>query len=164
MTGLASERRVLRAVLLAVAVAATAAPAAAAPRLKIETATIRATLGGQSQSGAFVEIANAGSTPDRLVGARCACAAEVELHDMTHEGGVMRMREVAGFDVPARSALVLKPGGPHMMLKGLTAPLADGATVRIVLRFARSGERAANFKVATDPSRAFAGGDHGHAH
>lgn len=154
--------------LIAAAVFALAAPAVAAPRLKFETPVVRATLGGQSQSGAFVTIVNSGATADRLVGARCVCAAEVELHDMTHENGIMRMREVAGFDVPARGSLVLRPGGRHLMLKGLGAPLADGARVRVMLRFARSGEKALDFTVATDPSRAFerrdSGDDHGHAH
>jgi copper(I)-binding protein len=153
-----------RSLLIAAVLTVFAAPAGAAPRLKIESPVVRATLGGQTQSGGFVTIVNSGSTADRLVGARCACAAEVEIHDMTHEGGIMRMREVAGFDVPARGRLELKPGGRHLMLKGLHAPLADGATIRVVLRFARSGERVVDFKVATNPSRAFAGDAHGHGH
>ncbi|MBV6633972.1 MAG: copper chaperone PCu(A)C [Alphaproteobacteria bacterium] len=88
---------------------------------------------------AYLEITNEGEA-DRLVAATSPRAKKVELH--THEltAGVMRMREVAGgIELPAGETVTLKPGGLHIMLLGLTAPLVEGETFPMTLTFEQAG-------------------------
>ena len=46
-----------------------------------------------------------------MVGAASPVAERVELHVHAHEAGVMKMKQVSGFDIPADGKFVLKPGG-----------------------------------------------------
>jgi copper(I)-binding protein len=81
-------------------------------------------------------IANDGAVAVRLVGGECAAAERVEVHAMSMEGGVMRMRPVAGgLEIPAGGAVELKPAGMHLMLIGLRRPLATGESVGLTLIF-----------------------------
>lgn len=90
--------------------------------------------------GAFMTISNNTNQPDRLVSAHCPNATIVELHETINMDGVMSMRpQPEGFEIPARSTVELKPGGKHVMLIGLTAPLKAGETVEITLNFERAG-------------------------
>jgi copper(I)-binding protein len=100
----------------------------------------RATPPGAEVAAGYVEIRNSGKEADRLVAAWSPAAARVELHVMSRDGGVMKMREAAGFQMPARKPLSLKPGGPHLMLVGLKQPLLKGQHIPITLRFERAGE------------------------
>ena len=58
-----------------------------------------------------------------------------EVHEMKMEGDVMKMRAITGLDLPAGQAVELKPGGYHVMLMDLKAPLAKGSTVPVTLTF-----------------------------
>ncbi|MGR3491943.1 MAG: copper chaperone PCu(A)C [Shimia sp.] len=92
--------------------------------------------GGDRTGAAFMMIENTGDTDDRVISARSEAAARVELH--THiedEGGVMRMREVEEFALPAGGMAMLERGGDHVMLMGLVEPLEQGAEVEITLVF-----------------------------
>lgn len=60
---------------------------------------------------------------------------------MTMGGGVMKMRQVDGIDVPAGQMVTLKPGGYHIMLTGLTQPLKEGQTFPLTLTFAKAGSQ-----------------------
>jgi len=94
-------------------------------------------------SAVFVEIGG-GAEADTLVGARFDGASRVELHE-TYDAdeGLRGMREVeGGIPVPAGEGASLRPGGYHVMLIGLTQPLAAGDTLDVMLDFARAGERA----------------------
>ena len=59
----------------------------------------------------------------------------------------MRMREVKGYDIPAKGSFELKPGGSHLMLVDLKRPLKEGDKVPVVLRFEKSGEVKVDFEV-----------------
>lgn len=130
--------------------------AAAAPALTLSGAEVRASLGDNPNTGGYLTVTNASDSADRLVAAACACADRVELHTMSTEGGVMRMSQVDGFDVPADGVLTLAPGGNHLMFLGLREPLTAGEQVNVTLTFERSGEVEADFAVVTTP-----GGGHG---
>jgi len=56
-----------------------------------------------------------------------------ELHTHLHEGGVMKMRPVASIDVKAKGEALLQPGGLHVMLIDLKAPMKEGDIVPITL-------------------------------
>jgi copper(I)-binding protein len=80
---------------------------------------------------------------------------------MSMDGGVMRMRELKqGIVVPAQGHLRLAPGGLHLMLVGLKAPLEQGGKVPLTLRFAQAGEVQVTAKVAPAGSAAAGGDDH----
>ena len=100
----------------------------------------RATPSGAEVAAGYVEIRNTGKEADRLVAAWSPAAARVELHVMSRDGGVMKMREAPGFAMPPRKSFSLKPGGQHLMLIGLKQQLLKGQHIPIMLRFERAGE------------------------
>ena len=107
--------------------------------LRIVHPYARATPPGADVGGAFVTIDNKGSAADRLLGASSPVASRVELHTMAMDNGVMRMHEVPAIDLPPGGEVQLKPGGLHMMLVGLKAPLAAGSSVPLRLTFEHAG-------------------------
>lgn len=116
--------------------------------LSISRPWTRQTAPGQSVGGGFMTIANDGKTADRLIGATSPAARTVEIHSMTMDGGIMRMRPVSGgLPIPAGGSLPLKPGGFHIMLIGLKAPLALGKTVPLTLRFQKAGTVIVQLKI-----------------
>lgn len=92
---------------------------------------VRGTVAQQKATGAFMQLTSAQG--GRLVSASSPAAGVVEIHEMAMEGSVMRMRAVAGLDLPAGKPVELKPGGYHVMLMDLKAPLQDGETVPLTL-------------------------------
>ncbi|MBR0645526.1 copper chaperone PCu(A)C [Plastoroseomonas hellenica] len=120
-----------------------ALPAAAQDRragdLVIERPWSRAA-GANATGGGFLTIRNTGAAPDRLLSASSPIARRVELHTMSMDGGVMRMRPVETIPVPAGGTVQLAPGGLHIMMIGLTQPLVQGGRAPLTLRFERGGE------------------------
>jgi copper(I)-binding protein len=113
------------------------APATAKPAVKaavqVEGAWARATVPGQKGTGAFMSLTAAQAT--RLVGVASPVAGVAELHEMKMVGDVMKMSAIAGLDLPAGQAVLLKPGSYHLMLMDLKRPLAKESTVPVTLRF-----------------------------
>ncbi|MFN3376999.1 MAG: copper chaperone PCu(A)C [Burkholderiaceae bacterium] len=151
---------------LSVAIAQTAAPAAA-PVAQVEGAWVRATVQGQKGTGAFMKI----TAPQgaQLVGAQSPVAGVTEVHEMKMEGGVMKMRAIPMLELPAGKPVELKPGGYHVMLLDLKAPLAKDSTVPLTLRLrdAKGAESTLALQVpvlTAAPGGAAAGHGHGHGH
>ena len=90
----------------------------------------------------IVSLKNGGAQPDKLVKASTPAAERTEIHSMSVDnGGVMRMRQVDGIDLPPGSTVTMKPGdGYHFMLIGVKQPLKDGDTFPMTLEFARAGK------------------------
>ncbi len=107
--------------------------------VQIENAYTRATVPGQMAAGGFMKIENKGAA-DQLISASSPVAGEVQLHEMSMEGNVMKMRQVKDIAVPAGGAVELKPGGLHLMFMNIKAPLTAGQTVPVKLKFAKAGE------------------------
>ena len=99
----------------------------------------RATAAGQTTGGGFLKLTNAG-TDDALLAASSPVATRVELHSMRMNGDVMQMRQVDAIALPAGKTVELKPGGWHLMLVGLKAPLKAGDKFPLTLKFERAGE------------------------
>lgn len=149
-------RRSLALSLAALAIACAPAAAGSATRgdLTLSDPQVRASLGVNPNTAGYLTIENRGPA-DELLGASCACAARVELHLMSHTGGVMRMDKVASLIVPAGGRLELRPNGSaHLMLIGTKAPLKAGTEVRMTLRFRRAGTVTTNFHVTATPGAA----------
>ena len=136
-----TTKRTLELLLFAIAACALApAAAGAAEALHIVDAWARATPPGTTTGAAYCKIVT-GADADRMTGARSAAARAVEVHTTTTaENGVVEMRAVAELAVSAGGAVELAPGGTHLMLVGLTAPLAAGATIELTLVFEKAGE------------------------
>ena len=115
--------------------------AATNSHLSLSSVQLRATAPGMSNSAAYVQITNQGSTPDRLITAKIEIAKRVEIHSIEMDNGVMRMRPVVGgLPIPAGETVKLAPGGLHIMLMGLTDHLAVGSQHEIVFTFEIGGE------------------------
>jgi copper(I)-binding protein len=115
---------------------------AAAPawgQVSIENAWARATPPGAKIAAGYLTIRNAGGA-DRLVSASSPAAEKVETHVSLKDGDVSRMRPVKGYDVPAKGKLELIPGGMHLMLVNVRAPLKEGDKLPLVLKFEKAGE------------------------
>jgi copper(I)-binding protein len=128
--------------------------------LVIDHPWTRPTVAGQSVGGGYLGIHNRGSAADRLLGGTSSAAAKVEVHEMRMEGDVMRMREVGGLALPAGGRVKLEPGGLHLMLVGLKAPLKVGDKVPLTLRFEKAGQIEVMLHVEHSPTAAPA--DHKH--
>ena len=89
-------------------------------------------------SAAYLVLTNPTDRADALVAVETAVADTAEIHSVTLDDGVMRMRPVDSVPVPAGGEAVLEQGGYHVMLIGLAGPLAEGDTVDLRLRL-RSG-------------------------
>ncbi|SMO34093.1 copper chaperone PCu(A)C [Paracoccus laeviglucosivorans] len=101
----------------------------------------RATPPGARIAGGFMVLKNDGDTDDRLVSATSPIAGSVEIHEMTMQGDVMKMRQLPdGVPLRAGQTVELKPGGYHLMLMDLTQPLAQGETVPLTLVFEQAGQ------------------------
>lgn len=130
----------LLAAALVVAVAGTAvAKDYAKGDMTVQDPWARATVGAGA-GAAFLSLKNSGPADDHLVGAAAPVAKLAELHTHIKEGDVMRMRQIEEIDVPAGGTTTLQPGGLHVMLIGLKAPLAAGASFPLTLSFAKAGD------------------------
>ena len=99
--------------------------------IKVENGWVRATAPGQD--GAGVDMAITSKQAATLVGVSSPVAETAELHSMTSEGGMMKMREVKEIELPAGKRVSLRESGYHLMLNGLKAPLKEGESVPLTL-------------------------------
>lgn len=131
------------ALLFALAIPAMTWPASAqqAGALKIETPWSRATPGNSKIGAGYLTVTNTGTVPDTLVSATTSASDHVEIHEMAMKDGVMTMRPVKnGVAVAPGKSVSFAPGGFHMMLMGLKAPLKQGDKVPLTLTFAKAGK------------------------
>ena len=108
--------------------------------LMLDNAWTRATPGGAKIAGGYITIENKGAAADKLIGGSSPAAGKVEVHEMAMDNGVMKMRPVKdGLPIPAGQSVKLAPGGYHIMLMELKAPLKKGGKVPITLNFEKAG-------------------------
>ncbi len=109
------------------------AGAAQAQAVDVQEAWVRGTVPGQTATGAFMKLTARQDL--RLVGVVSAAADIAEVHEMKMVGDVMRMRAAPVIELPAGQTVELKPGGYHVMLMDLKAPLKVPARVPLTLLF-----------------------------
>lgn len=126
-------KKLLRTTALLAALAASATAFAQAAAVQVEGAWARASVPGQKATGAFMRL----TAPQgaRLVRAESPAAGLAEVHEMKMEGDIMKMRAVPALELPAGKTVELKPGGYHVMLLDLKAPLPKDSTVPLTLVF-----------------------------
>lgn len=129
-----------RAAALTLALAGLTQGALAQPGLQVQNAWVRATVAQQKSTGAFMQLSSAQG--GRLLEVRSPVAEMVEIHEMRMDGTVMKMRAMPALDLPAGQSVELKPGGYHIMMMGLKAPVKAGDSVPLSLVFeAKDGKR-----------------------
>ena len=139
----------LAAVLAAVPVFAIPAFATAikAGDLVIEQPWARATPGGADVGGGYLTIVNHGSTPDTLMGGSLEAAGRFELHSMTTDHGIMKMRPTGPLAIAPGGTLMLSPTGTHIMFTQLKRGLKTGETVKGTLVFEHAGTVPVTFEI-----------------
>ena len=116
--------------------------------LVITQAWSRATPKGSPVGAGYLTIRNAGAVADRLISAETDAAKVAQVHEMSMDGGVMKMRQLTnGLDIPPGKTVELRPGGYHIMLMDLAHPLARGDSYKITLVFERAGKTSVDVKV-----------------
>ena len=108
-------------------------------QLDVTNAWARATPGKAETGAAYLTIQS--PTADRLLSVFSPVAKKAELHTMSMEGMVMKMRPLADLEISAGQPVTLKPGGQHVMLLGLDAPLREGQSFPLTLTFEKAGTR-----------------------
>jgi copper(I)-binding protein len=131
----------------------------------------RATPKGAANGAGYMTITNKGSEPDRLNCVSSDASAQCQIHTMSMEDGVMKMRPVeGGLEILPGQTVTLKVGGLHMMLLGLKQPLEAGNSVKATLKFDHAGTVDVEYPIVAIGARApgtddagggMMGGDHG---
>ena len=116
-----------------IAAAACAVQAQTPSPLVAAQAWARASVQGQSGTGAFMTLT--ASEPLTVTRVTSPVAGVAEVHEMKLEGDVMRMRAMPSLPLPAGRAVELKPGGHHLMLMELKMPLQPGTQVPVTLHY-----------------------------
>src|SRR5215467_14239304 len=100
----------------------------------------RATSKGAKAGAGYMTITNKGTAPDKVTCVSDDASAQCQIHTMTMEGGVMKMRPVeGGLEIKPGESVTLKPGGDHVMFRDLKQPLVQGQSVKATLKFERAG-------------------------
>jgi copper(I)-binding protein len=110
------------------------------PQIELQNAWARPTVGA-APAAVYVTIDNKSSTDDRLTGAFSDHAAMAMVHQNEFVDGVSKMRMAGEINIPAGEKIEMTPGGTHIMLEGLRAPLKTGDDFDLVLRFKESGDK-----------------------
>ena len=158
--------------ILSSAVALVGLPAAAHDytlgSLKIGNPWARATPPTAPSGGGFLTVNNTGTTADRLVSATSPAAGQIQIHEMKMDGTIMRMRELEnGLEIPPGATVALAPGGFHLMMMGLKAPLKEATRVPVTLVFEKAGKIDVDYAVepmGTKAPPAPMPADHQHMH
>lgn len=100
---------------------------------------------GASKTGAvyFIHIKNNGKATDLLTGASTDLAANVEIHEMRLDNGIMKMRTIPEIQLPPGFEVSLKHGqanGYHLMLMDLKKPTQSGDKFPVTLKFSKAGD------------------------
>jgi copper(I)-binding protein len=132
---------VCAAMLLCSAVVPARAEEVKAGDLVITQAWSRATPNGAKVAGGYLTIENKGTAADRLIGGSGEVTDKVEVHEMAMNNGVMTMRPLdKGLTIEPGKTVKLAPGGYHLMMFDLKAPLKQGDKVPVTLEFEKAGK------------------------
>ena len=121
--------------------------AGAADNVSVQEPYVRQAPPNAPATGAFMVIKNKGDKDIKLIKVDNPASKVTELHTHLNEGGVMKMRPVSGIDIKAKGEAVLKPGGLHVMMIDLKAPMKEGDVVPMTLTFDDGSSKQVDAKV-----------------
>lgn len=136
--------------------------AGAADNVTVQDPYVRLAPPNAPATGAFMVIKNNGDKDVKVVKADNTATKVTELHTHLNEGGVMKMRPVPAIEVKAKGEAVLKPGGLHIMLIDLKAPMKEGDMVPITLTFDDGSSKRVDAKVVRPMAAPMPMGEHKH--
>ena len=122
--------------------------AGAADNVSVQDPYVRLAPPNAAATGAFMVIRNTGDKDVKVIKADNPVSKATELHTHLNEGGVMKMRPVPAIEIKAKGEAVLKPGGLHVMMIDLKAPLKEGDSVPITLTFDDGSSKQVDARVA----------------
>ncbi len=151
--------------LLALAMLLAGAQAHACGELTVGDAWVRLAPPNAPVMAGYLSLSNAGVDPVVVTGGSSDSFERVELHDMTHENGVMKMRKLDQIEIAAGGKVELAPGGMHLMLIGPKQGFAAGDSVAVTLRVCAESDQLVSFVVReAAPEGGSAHTDHEHHH
>ena len=122
--------------------------------LRLTAAWARATPKGATVGGGYLTVTNIGNSADRLVGGTSEVSNRFEIHEMSMEKGVMKMREMtSGIEIKPGQTVRFEPSGYHIMFVGLKQPLKEGDHIKATLQFAKAGHASVDFVVESMGAR-----------
>ncbi|MET0312057.1 MAG: copper chaperone PCu(A)C [Burkholderiaceae bacterium] len=135
---------------------------AQAPAIAVDGAWARASVQGQRGTGAFMKLTAREELT--LVGVASPVAGVAEIHEMKMENDVMRMRAIDKLALPAGKPVELSPGGFHIMLMDLKAPLAKDTTIPVTLLVRNAKGAQSRIELKVPVSARAPQGQAGHKH
>ncbi|MFP8965317.1 copper chaperone PCu(A)C [Pokkaliibacter sp. CJK22405] len=108
--------------------------------VSIDNAYVRATPPGVTSTAGFMTLTNNGDQAVTLTGVDSTISMMNEVHNHEMKDGMMAMRKVENFILEAHQSITLKPGGYHLMMMGLEAPVKAGEKVGLTLHFSDNSE------------------------
>jgi copper(I)-binding protein len=128
--------------------------------LVISQAWSRATPNGAKIGTGYFTIENKGTAADKLVGVSGEVSDKIEVHEMSMNNGVMKMRPVdGGLTIEPGKTVKLAPNGYHLMIMDLKGPLKQGGKVPVTLEFEKAGKVAITLDVQGIGAQGPSGGD-----
>ena len=121
--------------------------AGAADNITVQDPYVRLAPPNAPATGAFMVIKNSGDKDVKVLKADNPASRVTELHTHLNENGVMKMRPVPAIEVKAKGQAVLQPGGLHVMMIDLKAPMKEGDIVPITLSFDDGSSKQVDAKV-----------------
>lgn len=137
-----------------------AVPSQVQDGIAVQSAWVRPTVGEQDSTGAYLTITSQEAIA--LVGVATPAAEIAEVHEMKMDGEIMRMRMAERIDLKAGEPLELKPGGYHVMLMALTAPIEAGQEIELSLQFEKPDGSTIEMPVKAVAAQNAGGGHHSH--
>lgn len=129
--------------------------------LLINASWARATVPGQPAGAAYLSLENKGKTGNKLLAVSTPIAKSAEIHSMSMDGDIMRMREVGSLDIRPEEKIVMQAGnGYHIMLLGLNKPLVVGDRFPLTLSFEKGGKLEISAVVKAQDSSGMSGMHH----
>ena len=103
---------------------------------------------GMKSASGYLIIKNKGNKSDVLYEIETLFSEKIELHEMSMEGNIMKMKKINdGIEIPPRKEVILKPGGLHIMFKNLNKNLVVGEKEKAILKFKKTGKLIVNFEI-----------------
>lgn len=135
-------------------------------QIEIMDPRVRVPPKGGNMTAAYLSIKNNSDKTIKLIGATSDIAPRLELH--THEktpDGMMSMKQVENFEIPAKTTLELAPNGPHIMFFDSKTDLKAGDGVLLTLKFDNSPDLSIGAKLVDNPVMdSHSSGTSGHQH
>ncbi len=115
-------------------------PGVLASDVMVKGAFARASAMSTAKAGAvYMTLSNQAAAPDKLLQITTDSASTAEVHETVEKDGVATMRPIESLEIPPGGSVELKPGGYHVMLMGLKAPLKKGSMIMLQLKFEHAG-------------------------